>query len=204
MQAETPSRIGKTRALFELADRQAGYFMAAQARELGYSYRAQSHHKSQGNWLDEGWGIFRLRDYPHSDDEELVRLSLWSRDRQGRPQAVVSYDSALQLYELTDLLPANIHLSVPSSFRKDPPEGVVLHTARFKDGEIRDYSSYQVTSPLRTLLDIAVSHVSPEHVEGAVSEALERGLVRRKALEDATGKSSRKIQKRLRPLLDRL
>lgn len=170
---------------------------------MGYSYRAQSHHKGQGNGLDEGWGIFRLRDYPHSDDEELVRLSLWSRDRQGRPQAVVSYDSALQLYKLTDLLPAKIHLSAPGSFRKAAPEGVVLHKARFGDGEVRDRGGYQVTSPLRTLLDIAVS-VSPEHLEQAVSEALERGLVRRKALEEVVGESSRKVQRYLKPILNTL
>lgn len=204
MQVETLSRIDKERSLFELADRQAGYFTAAQAIDPGYSYRAQSHHKSPGNWLDEGWGIFRLRDYPYSDDEEFTRLSLWSRDRQGRPQAVVSYDSALQLYELTDLPPAKIHLSVPGTFRKAAPEGVVLHKASFEDGEVRDRGGYRVTSPLRMLLDIAVGHVSPEHVEQAVSEALERGLVRRKVLEQAVGESPRKVRKRLKPLLDRL
>ena len=153
MQVKASPRIDKERSLFELVDRQAGYFTAAQAKNIGYSYRAQSHHKKQGNWLDEGWGIFRLHDYPHSDEEEFVRLSLWSRDRQGRPQAVVSYDSALQLYELTDLLPAKIHLSVPTSFRKDPPEGVVIHKTSLEDSEVRQRGGYRVTSPLRTLLE---------------------------------------------------
>ncbi|CAN5759947.1 hypothetical protein BH24DEI2_BH24DEI2_10530 [soil metagenome] len=204
MQPSTTLRLDKERALFELADQQAGYFTSTQAGELGYSYRAQSHHKSQGNWCDEGWGIYRLRNYPQSADEELVRLSLWSRNRQGRPQAVVSHDSALQLYELTDLLPAKIHLSVPPSFRKAPSEGVVIHKARFEAGDLRQRSGYQVTSPLRTLLDVAVSHVSPEHVEQAVYEALERGLVRRKPLERAVGESPRKVQERLMPLLDTL
>jgi len=203
MQTETISRLDKEHSLFELADQQAGYFTSAQASELGYSYRAQSHHKGQGNWLDEGWGVYRLRDYPYSDDEELVRLSLWSRDRQGRPQAVVSHDTALRLYDLTDLLPAQIHLSVPTSFRKPPPEGVVLHKASFEEGEVRERSGYRLTSPLRTLLDIAVSHVSPEHVEQAVSEALERGLVRRKSLEQAVGESPGKVKKQLLPLLDK-
>ena len=204
VQVSTTSRLDRERALFDLADRQAGYFTSAQAGELGYSYRAQSHHRSQGSWCDEGWGMYRLRDYPQSADENLVRLSLWSRNRQGRPQAVVSHDSALQLYELTDLLPAKIHLSVPSSFRKAPPEGVVLHKTRFEEGDLRERSGYQITSPLRTLLDVAVSHVSPEHVEQAVHEALEQGLVRRKTLEQAVGESPREVQERLMPLLDTL
>ena len=204
MQTETISRLEKERSLFELVDRQAGYFTSAQAGDLGYSYRAQSHHKTQGNWLDEGWGIYRLRDYPQSDEEELVRLSLWSRDRQGRPQAVVSHDTALRLYDLTDLLPTKLHLSVPTSFRKAPPEGLVLHKASFEEGEVRERSGYRLTSPLRTLLDVAVSHVSPEHVEQAVSEAMELGLVRRKALEQAVGESPGEIQERLTLLLGRL
>lgn len=45
---------------------------------------------------------------------------------------------------------------------------------------------YRVTTPLRTILDIARSpRVSPEHLETAVAEALERGLVRRKRLRRA-------------------
>jgi len=42
-----------------------------------------------------------------------------------------------------------------------------------------------VTTPLRTLLDIANSPISPEHLSGAVRDALERGLVRRRLLETA-------------------
>ena len=58
------SYTGREQQLFEVADTQAGYFTAAQALETGFSYRAQHHHKAQGRWLDKGFGIFRLRDYP--------------------------------------------------------------------------------------------------------------------------------------------
>lgn len=197
-------RLNRESELFRLADQQAGYFTAAQAKELGYSYRVQHHHKGQGNWLDKGWGIFRLRDYPSSNDEQYVELSLWSRDKRGNPQAVVSYDSALSLYDLTDLLPANLHLTVPPSFRKTPPEGVVLHKGTFKEGETRERSGFWIASPLRTLLDIAVSHVSPEHVEQAVTEALERGLVRRKVLEAALEQSSDGVRESIQTILRKL
>jgi hypothetical protein len=111
---ETPAQATEdpARQLFELADRQAGYFTAAQARALGYDYPLQHYHKEQGHWLDVGWGLYRLRDYPQGNDEELVRLTLWSRDRQGRPQAVVSHETALRLYELSDLMPAKNHITV--------------------------------------------------------------------------------------------
>ena len=39
------------RRLFNLAAGQGGYFTAAQAKAIGYSYQAQAHHVGAGNWL---------------------------------------------------------------------------------------------------------------------------------------------------------
>ncbi len=178
---------GKDRAdrLFEVADRQAGYFTARQAREAGYDYRLQHYHRERGNWIPIAHGLYRLRQYPNVEDEDLVRLSLWSRDRSGRPQAVVSHETALRLHELTDLMSDRVHLSIPKGFRKEPLKGVVLHKARLDNGDVEHRRGYRVTTPLRTILDIARSpRVSPEHLEAAVAEALERGLVRRKRLRE--------------------
>ncbi|RIH93529.1 hypothetical protein Mgrana_00583 [Meiothermus granaticius NBRC 107808] len=118
-------------------------------------------------------------------EEDLVRLYLWSRDKQGEPQAVVSHDTALALYGLSDLRPSRYHLSVPPSFRKTPPPGVVLHKARLEPSEVDWCGSYRITVPLRTLLDAAQSGVSPEHIVEATRQALERGLVRRQVLKQA-------------------
>lgn len=63
---------------FVIADRQAGFFSLAQAQDAGYSDASQSYHRKQGHWLDEGWSIYRLRNYPATSDEELVRLMLRS------------------------------------------------------------------------------------------------------------------------------
>lgn len=171
--------------LFALADQQSGYFTAAQARELGYSDRLIHHHKASGNWREVGWGLYRLRDYPSSPEEDLVRLYLWSRDKQGNPQAVVSHDTALALYELSDLMPSGYHLSVPPGFRKAPPPGVVLHKAVLEPSEVDWRGGYHITTPLRTLLDAARSGLSPEHIAEASKQALERGLVRRRMLIEA-------------------
>lgn len=158
--------------LFETADRQAGY-----------DYRLQHYHRERGNWIPAGHGLYRLRQYPTVKDEELARLSLWSRNRSGKPQSVMSHETALRLHDLTDLTPGHTHLSVPKGFRKQAPEGVVLHKVKLGEGDVEERGGYQITAPLRTILDIARSpRVSPEHLEAAVVEALDRGLVRRKRL----------------------
>lgn len=178
-------QVERKAELFKLADQQAGYFTASQAKALGFSDRVQHHHKIQGNWLEAGWGLYRLRDYPHSENEDLVRLSLWSRNKQGQVQAVVTHDTALRLYGLSDWMPSQYHLTVPPGFRKQPLEGVVLHKAIVEESDFEDHGNYWVTTPLRTLLDLAGDGFSLEHLEVAVQQALQRGLVRRRVLENA-------------------
>lgn len=114
-----------------------------------------------------------------------MRLSLWSRNREGEPRAVVSHETALRLHGLSDLMPEKVHLTVPKGFRKQPPKGVVLHKTDLSEAGTEDQDGFRVTTPLRTILDVARSReVSPEHLESAIQEAVAHGLVRRKRLRE--------------------
>ena len=187
------------RALYQIAAAQGGYFTAAQARQVGYAYSQQHFHVSRGNWLKIDRGLFRLRDFPPGEREDLIRWSLWSRNQKSVPQAVVSHDTALTVHELSDAMPAQVHLTVPPGFRKNVPPGCVLHKAVLTPEEIESRTGYRVTTPLRTLLDVADSPLSQEHLNRAVRDALERGLVRRRLLETApcSPKSRRRLDQTL-------
>jgi predicted transcriptional regulator of viral defense system len=171
------------RVLYQAAAAQGGYFTAAQARQAGYAYSQQSFHVSRGNWLKIDRGLFRLRDFPPAEREDLIRWSLWSRDQKGVPQAVVSHDTALTVHDLSDAMPARVHLTVPPGFRKKMPPGCVLHKATLVPEDVESRTGYRVTTPLRTLLDVSGSPLSQEHLNKAVRDALERGLVHRRLLE---------------------
>lgn len=169
--------------LYELASAQGGYFTSAQARAAGYSYRLQTYHAQRGTWEKIDRGIYRLRDYPASEREDLIRLTLWSYNRAGEPQAVASHETALSIHGMSDVMPSQVHLTVPKrGFRKEPPAGVVLHRAELEPDEVEQHAGYRVTTPLRTLIDIAASPLSQEHLNQAVHDALGRGLVRRRLL----------------------
>ena len=172
-------------ALYKVAADQGGYFTAAQARAAGYAYSQQHYHCNRGNWQRIDRGIFRLRDFPPSEREDLIRWSLWSRDQKGVPQAAISHDTALTVHDLSDVMPGRVHLTVPRGFRKRVPAGCVLHFASLAEEEIEARPGYSVTTPLRTLIDVAGSALSQEHLNAAVKEALERGLVRRSVLGSA-------------------
>ena len=173
------------RRLYQIATAQGGYFTSAQARQAGYAYSQQYFHVSRGNWLKVDRGLFRLRDFPPAEREDLIRWSLWSRNQKGVPQAVVSHDTALTVHALSDVMPDRVHLAVPKGFRKRVPPGCVLHKASLAPDDVEPRTGYRVTTPLRTLLDVADSPLSQEHLNRAVRDALERGLVRRWLLETA-------------------
>jgi hypothetical protein len=91
---------------------------------------------------------------------------------------------------------------VPRGFRKRVPVGCVLHKANLAAHEVESRTGYRVTTPLRTLLDVADHPLSQEHLNAAVREALERGLVRRGLL--ATAACSPLARRRLHQALSAL
>ena len=187
--AYRPTKIA-LRRLATLARGQGGYFTAKQAAENGYSYSHLVYHVKAENFEHAGHGIYRLPEIPQTENDDLVRLSFWSRDRNDRPQAVASHQTALAVHGLSDILPSKTHVIVPLTFRKAPTKRVLIHRAKLDSQDIEEREGFSVTTPLRTLLDIAADEtVSEEHVQRAVVESLERGLIRRSKLEAAIKKT---------------
>jgi predicted transcriptional regulator of viral defense system len=94
---------------------------------------------------------------------------------------VVSHDTAVSVYELGDLNPAKVHLTVPPTFRQKAP-GVVLHKGVFREHDVRQQEGYKITTPLRSLLDVAAEALDLNLLAGAIRDALEQGLLTRRAL----------------------
>ena len=85
--------------LLDIASGQAGYFTGKQALSAGYSYQLQSYYALSGQWIRVHPGLYRLRLFPAQPREHLVVLTLLSRNREGEPQAFVSHDTALAIFD---------------------------------------------------------------------------------------------------------
>lgn len=164
-------------ALYRLAAGQAGFFTAAQALEVGYSYQAQKYHVDHGNWLRVDRGIFRIPEWPSSVNDSLVRWVLWSKHR-----GVVSHDSAAAAYGLGVPNPAKVHLTVPVGFRMDDP-AVVLHRRELPDTDVTRLDGAAITRVVRTVLDVIASQFDEELIESVVDDAVGTGAVSVRQLE---------------------
>lgn len=164
------------RHLFKIASEQAGYFTAAQAKEVGYSYQAQAHHVAAGNWIRIDRGLFRLLEWLPDVNDDLVRWALWSRGK-----GVVSHETALAVHDIGEFESARVHLTVPPEFTMRD-EVVVLHHEELSDVDIEVRTGFRVTTPTRSLIDIAATAPDEDQLARAVGEARQRGLVSVRAL----------------------
>jgi len=168
------------RRLVVLAAGQSGHFTAAQALAAGYSYPAQRYHVDRGNWLRIDRGLYRIPEWPPGPHEDLVRWALWSRG-----QGVVSHETALAVHDLGDVNPSRVHLTVPPTFRARDL-GLVLHRGTLPAEDIEEHEGYRITTPVRSLFDVAGTEIEMDHLVRAVEAALRRGLTTKRALRART------------------
>lgn len=172
-------------ALYAIASGQQGYFTAGQAEKAGYRDNTHGYHVRTREWVREGRGIYRLTRFPESPEGEWVRWSLWSRNRQDQVQAILSHQTALAIYELTDEMPAKVHLTVPPTFRRalTTPSILQLHRTLVAPSDREVRAGYVITKPLRTLLDLwQEGKVLPTTLVQACHEAMRQGLISRSEL----------------------
>ena len=177
-----------SRQLFDLAEQQQGFFTTKQAKAAGFAENTHPYHVHAGNWIREHRGIYRLALFPTPDRPDLVLWSLWSRNRKEEVEGVYSHQTALSLYELSDLNPAKLHMTVPTNFRRnsDIPGIVVLHYRDLLKSEIQTGPGYKYTRPLRTMLDlIEADTVERTFIRQALRQAADRGLITRQQIQNA-------------------
>jgi predicted transcriptional regulator of viral defense system len=165
--------------LMKTALQQGGLFTADQAIKCGYDQKNHHYYVKVGHWERVIRGIYRFRPI-ESDSSEYWLWYLWSEGREKKPLGVFSHETALSMYELSDINPSKIHMTVPKNFRKgsEIPKILSIHKAEVGDSDIKTINGIRVTNPIRTLLDlIEEGRVSDELIEQATKQAMQRGYI---------------------------
>jgi predicted transcriptional regulator of viral defense system len=189
---DTMTRKPNHAELFAVATEQHGYFTAEQARSVGVGADLLTYHTKTGHFRRVERGLYRFRDFPPSPHEDVMAAWL----AVGKEVAVVSHDSALDIFELSDVIPRAIHLTVPRSKRYlRAPSGTVIHTTVEPPNatETIVQNGIRVTTPTRAILDAAETGTAPEQIEMAVQQALDRGLTTERRLRTAAARRSNRV-----------
>jgi predicted transcriptional regulator of viral defense system len=189
--------------LFEIASEQGGYFTTEQASTCGYSRALLSHHTKNGTFMRIRRGLYRFRQYPSSSREDV--LAAWMAI--GKDSSMVSHESALDILGLSDIIPDVVHLTVPRSRRNLPSlPGVKIHTTNklLQKEDIVTRDGMTITSAKRSILDAAEAGAAPEQIEKAVAQAIDRGLVTPKSLQEEADKRGRRLSKLIADAIHRM
>ena len=176
------------RRLYEIAETQQGFFTTKQAKAAGFAENTHPYHIQVGNWIREHRGIYRLSSFPRGERPDLMLWSLWSRNRREAAQGVYSHQTALSLYDLSDVMPARLHMTVPKGFRRNSeiPRVLVLHFTDLPQSDIGAVHGVHVAKPMRTILDLLGGGEVPLAIlRDALREGLQRGLIRRSEIAEA-------------------
>lgn len=163
-------------AIYEIAEEQNGYVTTAQAAAVNVGKGALAKMAGRGVLERVSWGVYRLSRFPASPLDQYVEASLWPLSARG----VVSHESALAVFGLSDVSPAKIHVTVPRSVRvrRRLPAGLVVHRADLGPGDTQVHEGVPVTTPERTIRDCHAAHLGPALVRQAIRDGRRTGHLR--------------------------
>jgi predicted transcriptional regulator of viral defense system len=167
--------------IYELGADQLGYFTAGQAREAGVSSMALVMMERRETVERVSRGVYRLVHFPTGPLSQYMEASLWPVGTVG----VISHESALALYNISDVSPNRVHITVPCSFRtrRQIPQQIAVHHAELAGEDRMWHEGIPVTSVGRTIRDCHVAHLGDEVLTRAILDSQRQGLLRRDEAE---------------------
>jgi predicted transcriptional regulator of viral defense system len=163
-------------AIYEIAEEQNGYVTASQAVDAEIDPRTLAKMAERGVLERVSWGLYRLTRFPQSTLDQYVEATLWPLSTR----AVISHESALALYGLSDVNPARVHATVPKSLRirREVPKWLELHRADLRKVDWQVHDGVPATTPERTIRDCHAAHLGPALVRQAIRDARRTGFLR--------------------------
>jgi hypothetical protein len=191
--SDTPRVV---RAVDRIASRQLAMVTSTQLDEIGFGRGTREKWLATGQLKRMRRGVYMLPGVAPTWDASVLAAVL-----AAGPQAVVSHLTAAHLWQLFDGPPPEtvrpcIHITAPWRHHL---AGVKLHRRRLDDREQTRYRSIPVTTPARTLFDLATM-LDADQLGRCVDEALRRRLLTVSELGRLLQQHAGAGRRRLRPL----
>jgi predicted transcriptional regulator of viral defense system len=161
-------------SLLDHAQQQYGYLTPEDARGLDADPALLRQMAARGTIDHVAHGVYRVPSVPPTPLDAYMEAVLWTR-RKG----VLSHETALDLYELADVNPSAIHLTVPRAFRthREIPRTYQLHRGHVQPNDVRWHEGLPVVTP-ELAIQGAINQALGWHlIDQAIETARARGLI---------------------------
>jgi predicted transcriptional regulator of viral defense system len=167
-----PGRVWKQ--LYEIAVDRQGFVTTQDAAEEGISHRRLAAMAGRGLLEHTSFGVYRMPEVPVTQFTHLKQATLWPR-----APAVISHRSALDVYDLCDVNPAWVDITVPEQYRERRPVPKVyrLHHRTLLPGETTVVEDVPVITVYRALRDCVEIPIGDELIDQALQAAEEQNLI---------------------------
>ncbi|SCX05462.1 type IV toxin-antitoxin system AbiEi family antitoxin domain-containing protein [Candidatus Aquiluna sp. UB-MaderosW2red] len=156
--------------LWEFAANQHGYVTIQQAAKLGINKGALTMLAQRGTINRATFGVYRLPNFPYSAADRLMLAVLWTR----APEAALSHETALDLYEISDINPSKYHITIAKGrrLRRADSSPYAIHYENLDTKQIGWWEGVPSVKPA-TAIAQCIDYGTPTHL---IRQALERGF----------------------------
>jgi predicted transcriptional regulator of viral defense system len=173
-----PGRNFKT--LHEIAEDNYGFLTVNDARRAGILPQRLAEMARRGSLQREGVGLYRVDPFPTHELDNYRKATLWPYGVEG----VLSHETALDLYELSDVNPAKIHITVPKRYRlrrRGVPPAYGFHNEDLEERDITRHEGLPIVTSAKAIRQCHEANLRRDLLRQALEDAKRRGLLTQSA-----------------------
>ncbi|BBZ15290.1 type IV toxin-antitoxin system AbiEi family antitoxin domain-containing protein [Mycobacterium branderi] len=155
--------------LWDIASTQLGFVTAQQAVALGVDKFALQMLVHRGTLTRVAHGVYRFPRFPVSQYDPYMLAVLWTR----APEACLSHETALDAYEISDVNPNRIHVTIAKRrrLRRTGGDDYVIHRQDLAPTQIGWWQEIPTVTPA-TAIAQCIAYGTPTYL---LRQAIERG-----------------------------
>ncbi len=161
--------------LTEVAADRFGLVTIDDAHQVGYEPKTLAKLAGRGQLERVSRGVYRVPFLPGGEMQAYMAAALWP---QGAP-GVLTHETALDLWDVSDVNPAKIHITVPRRHRpqREVPTAYVIHREDLNPADLTAIEGVPVVKLARAIRQCAEAHLGRDLLEQATRQGRSRGLL---------------------------
>lgn len=169
--------------LFDIATDNYGFVTVDDARRAGIRPQRLAEMATRGALRREGFGVYRLDPFPAHELDSYRMATLWPHGVEG----VLSHETALDLYSLSDVNPAKIHITVPKGYRvrhREMPTPYRLHHEDLNERDLTRFEGIPIVTAAKAIRQCHEAQFRRDLLRQALEDAKRQRLIDRRAYNE--------------------